>query len=813
MTKKYLLSLLFFLFFFASEGAELCIPPSGLGISSVTGTSANISWISPGTETQSEVLVMPFGSPAPTVNASGIIVATTIYTVTGLIPCTTYSVYVRTICGPGNVSVWAGPFTFSTGSAMICTTTMEGNSMTTVISGGIPPYSFSLNGGAAIPCGNTFTTTAIPGNNVIQVTDSMGCSCLSTVSTPNTFSVTIFPGSGFSPNDLVAVVTGGVAPFTYQWGLNGVSIPGATGATINAFGMSGVFNVMVTDANGFMVTATFVVGESSTPVANDDVMTIYQTDSNIAISPGSVLNNDYWGSAVGIPQMTALVIPPGFVLNPDGSVSVLSGTPAGVYTLVYQLCANLSPTMCDTANVVITIVNEGILMNAFIDSNNNGTQELGEPDFTQGQFGFEVNDNGTVNYVTSSNGEYIINQSDPANSYDLSYTINPEVSSQYTLATSSYSNVSMPLNSGIQVYNFPITQMPYHDLAVAVFPGGAPPRPGFIYYNTIMFRNNGNQAIASGTVTFIRDNAVVIVNVSPTPSTTSATGFTYDFTNLLPGEVRYLNVGMQVPTIPTVALGDVLTNNVSVSIPAGDIHISNNTNALSQTIVGSYDPNDKSEAHGGKIVYSDFTPNDYLTYTIQFENTGTFNAENVNIIDVLDEKLDETSVKMLHSSHGYILKRRDNELSWSFIGIDLPPSVANTTTGKGYVVFQVKPKAGYIVGDVIPNVADIFFDFNPPIVTNTFNTEFVNSLDVATFDNTSFVTYPNPTSGLVTVSLQNSAGIIDSVTINDVLGKKVQYDVIGKATALLDLSKLSQGIYFLKIQSEGQGKVVKVVKQ
>ncbi|MGH2664581.1 DUF7619 domain-containing protein [Flavobacterium sp.] len=817
MTKNYLLLLFFSLFIFLPSEAQNCNPPTALSVANVTATTATISWVSSGNATQWEVLVLPSGAPAPTISTVGMVSTTSLFTVNGLVSCTLYDFYVRAVCEPTVMSNWTPAAHFSTMSALICNTTVNGNSITTMVLGGTAPYQYTINGGPSmVSISGVFTVSVNLGVFVVQVIDANGCSCMTTVTVTNTggFSVTVSPSLDVPVSSLNAtVVTAiGTGPFGYQWSLNGMPISGATSSSLNVLGLSGVFSVTATDlVTGFTATDTFVL--EPIPVANDDIMTIYQTDSNVSNSGSSVFSNDYLGSSVSMPPVTVLTIPPGFVFNPDGSVSVLTGTPPGVYTLVYQLCSSFSPTSCDTATAIITVINEGISMNAFIDSNNNGAQDSGEPAFSQGQFGYELNDSGTVNYVTSSNGEYVINESNPANSYDLTYTIDPAVSSQYALTTSSYTNVSIIPNSGIQVYNFPITELPYHDLTVAVVPAGASPRPGFTYYNMIVYRNNGNQAIASGTVTFNKDNAVTIVNVSPAATTTNTTGFTYDFTNLLPGEVRSLYVLMQVPTIPTVDLGGILTNNASITIPVGDINVSNNTSTLSQIIVGSYDPNDKSEAHGGKIVHSGFTANDYLTYTIQFENTGTFAAENVSIEDSLDEKLDETSVKMTGASHGYTLNRVGNNLHWSFIGIDLPPSVANTTAGKGYVTFQVKPKADYAVGDIIPNIASIYFDFNPPIVTNTSNTEFVTSLGVAEFDNAAFIAYPNPASNSITVSLKNTGKIIDTVTVNDILGKIMQSDVIHNTTAVIDLSKLSQGIYFLKIQSEGQERVMKVVKQ
>ncbi len=300
---------------------------------------------------------------------------------------------------------------------------------------------------------------------------------------------------------------------------------------------------------------------------------------------------------------------------------------------------------------------------------------------------------------------------------------------------------------------------------------------------------------------------VSITSVSEAGIISTATGFTYDFTNLLPNETRIIYVVMQVPTIPTVTLGDLLTNTASITIPAGDVMLSNNTSSLTQTIVGSYDPNDKTESHGEKIVHASFSANDYLTYTIQFENTGTFYAENVRISDVLDAKLDETSVRMINASHSNVLTRVGNTLNWNMNGIDLLPSA------KGHVTFQIKPKPGYAIGDIIPNTAYIYFDFNPAIITNTFQTEFVNAMSVSGFENATFLVYPNPTNSFVTISGKNNSELIDSVVITDISGKTIQTKSINTVNAKIDLSDLSNGIYFAKVKSGNNLSIVKIIKQ
>jgi uncharacterized repeat protein (TIGR01451 family) len=209
-------------------------------------------------------------------------------------------------------------------------------------------------------------------------------------------------------------------------------------------------------------------------------------------------------------------------------------------------------------------------------------------------------------------------------------------------------------------------------------------------------------------------------------------------------------------------------------------------------------------------LHSSFTANDYLTYTIHFENTGTANAINIKVEDILDSKLEPSSIKMVDASAAYSLERIGNHLTWKFSGIDLPPSIAGTETGKGYVTFQVKPKTGYVLGDVIPNTADIFFDFNPAIVTNTCTTEFVNTLATTDFAFDQFSYYPNPVKNSLRIS---NTSKIESVRVTSVLGQEVLVKKVNDLQTELDLSLLSKGIYFVKVKAQEQEKVVKITKE
>jgi uncharacterized repeat protein (TIGR01451 family) len=453
----------------------------------------------------------------------------------------------------------------------------------------------------------------------------------------------------------------------------------------------------------------------------------------------------------------------------------------------------------------------GIRLNAFLDDNNNGTQEPTERNFPLGQFHYDINTANTVHNITAPFGVYTIYDVNPTNSYDVSYSIDAAYSTMYNVSTPGYNDLHVQTGSGMMIYNFPITSVQnYDDLATAIVPLTAP-RAGFSYKNIIVYSNLGSQTVASGTVTFNANQGTTISAISQTGTTSITDGFSYNFTDLLPFETRMITVTMYVPPIPTVAIGQLLTNTVSIEPIQTDIVPNNNSNISIQPIIASYDPNDKTEAHGEKILYSTFSNNDYLFYTIRFENTGNASAVDILISDELDSRLDESSVKMIASSHNYLLDRTNSGLIWRFENIQLPVSIADTEIGKGYISFKVKLKPGFDVGDIIPNKAEIYFDFNPAIITNTFNTEFVALLNTASFETDNFLLYPNPTKNTIHVELPNNLGdSIKTVSFYDVIGKSVKQISNSNSNAIMiDVSQLSSGMYFVEIQTENNTKLVK----
>jgi hypothetical protein len=149
-------------------------------------------------------------------------------------------------------------------------------------------------------------------------------------------------------------------------------------------------------------------------------------------------------------------------------------------------------------------------------------------------------------------------------------------------------------------------------------------------------------------------------------------------------------------------------------------------------------------------------------------------------------------------------------MEFKFDNILLPDSNINEPMSHGYISYRIKPKSTLITGDTIRNSASIYFDFNPPIITNTFNTEFVAQLGINDFENGDFVFYPNPVADRVTISVKNN-GSVASIAVYDVLGKLIvsEKPTSAASTHTIDLSSLSKGVYLLEVTSDSNLKVVK----
>jgi uncharacterized repeat protein (TIGR01451 family) len=379
--------------------------------------------------------------------------------------------------------------------------------------------------------------------------------------------------------------------------------------------------------------------------------------------------------------------------------------------------------------------------------------------------------------------------------FGLTQTLSPQVENPYyTVSPASYTATFTDYGNNETVDFCIMPNGVYRDLDIMIFPL-SPARPGFDAIYKVHYENKGTET-QSGTVSLVFEDYVTdFVSANPAIASQVEDLLSWDFVNLAPFESREimltLNVNSPLET-PAVNIGHVLNFTANVSSDTDETPADNTFN-YEQIVVGSYDPNDKIVS--AEIIDLDHL-DDYLYYTIRFQNTGTFYAENVVVKDMLSANLDLTTLQMVSASHAYrSTLTNTNQLEFFFDGINLPAVGDDEPGSHGYVTFKVKPISDLPIFAEIDNEANIYFDFNAPITTNLVTT-MVYALGIPEFDTDAVVLYPNPVRN--TLSIQSDA-TIETVSIYNTLGQLVK-TVSGQTT--IDVSELSRGSYIVQVTSD-----------
>ena len=189
------------------------------------------------------------------------------------------------------------------------------------------------------------------------------------------------------------------------------------------------------------------------------------------------------------------------------------------------------------------------------------------------------------------------------------------------------------------------------------------------------------------------------------------------------------------------------------------------TERYCREITGAYDPNSKEAIPEG---YSDenFIDRTWeINYTLNFQNVGNDTAFTVIIIDSLTEHLDISTLKVQGGSHPFTWQlEADRNLVFTFNNINLPDSLTNEAGSQGYVNLSIKPKSEVEFGTQIINKAAIYFDFNEPIITNSFihtirTPIFSNSTHLELCEGDNSFGFPLLTDTLVIDSMMTSDGL------------------------------------------------------
>lgn len=337
-----------------------------------------------------------------------------------------------------------------------------------------------------------------------------------------------------------------------------------------------------------------------------------------------------------------------------------------------------------------------------------------------------------------------------------------------------------------------------HDVSISL--AGSALRPGFPFnaYATI----TNATAFPSGTLTISMDLDAVLgaVTAAPTAAVNSNAHVEWELAALAPYSSTQLRIFGTVPPDITL-LGTERIFMATVVNGIGEANTANNTTTRNVTVTGSYDPNDKqgvTSTTGRSNLYF-LDADEHIDYTIRFQNTGTDTAFTVVVRDVIDTDLDLNSFRVLGSSHSFVPSfGQGREVVFTFPNVLLPDSSTDLLGSQGFISYRLQPIASIALGDTIANTAGIYFDFNPPIITNTVVHEVTTGVSVKEqVAGDRLPVRPNPTTDLLFVTLPEGADRGFRVLAVD--GRVVEVKGMGTAQGLqLDVRSLAAGTYVVR---------------
>jgi uncharacterized repeat protein (TIGR01451 family) len=402
-------------------------------------------------------------------------------------------------------------------------------------------------------------------------------------------------------------------------------------------------------------------------------------------------------------------------------------------------------------------------------------------------------------YATlGGNGAYLLNL--PPGNYTLTQS-SPAVEEHCTGAP-----IPFTVNAGATTTrNLPDTSVVPLDLEVMVSSGAA--RPGFQFQCAAVVRNL--TPTSSGNITLVMTFDPLLTYVSSTPAgTLSGNTITWSQAQLTAWQQRNVVVSFQVPANPAL-IGTQLATTAVVSSVGNDPVPANNTATDLRTITGSYDPNDKrATTSTGDTAQWTIGEDEWVDYVIRFQNTGTDTAFNIVITDTLPVDLDPVTIVMGAASHPFTWQiEGQGTLKFLFPNILLPDSNINEPLSHGFVGFRIRPRLPLLPGDVIANVANIYFDFNPPVITEPSILTVDFSTGIATGTKGPLRVFPNPAHDRLLLVLPAGADRFFTLLGADGRVFTVSARPVGNGLEL-DIAALAPGLYVV-CTAQGSARFVK----
>jgi uncharacterized repeat protein (TIGR01451 family) len=687
------------------------------------------------------------------------------------------------------------------------------------ISGGTAPYTTTWY---TAPPQTGYTAAAlISGTYSFDVHDAAGCGQTGSVYVPPVDVVSAsflsVPAVCIAANgSMTAYPTGGVAPYHYLWST------GATTATISSR-PAGNYSVKITDNLGCSITK-YPYLPSTSPVTIGAISTpatcVYASDgTNTALALGGTPPYSYgWSSGGTTSTISALPYGPYWVFATDAA-----GCTTPPYYSYVGYNASASSCYCSIEGTV------------YHDINGNCTQDAGEPGIPNIQIHIAGGPLGNAYTYTDASGFY---------SYKVpsgSYTVSQTVLAYYPLSSCQVNNIAVTSVAGtgcINTINFADSMDTVHDMHISTWDYYHPHDPtgtaitGHTYTAATIIVNEGSVPEDSVMATYKTDGQLFSPAFIPGGFFAGSPYFytTNTVPSVAPGGSTMFLENYTVPTNIPMGTSVIIKDTVSYKGPTSnwltDYSPWNNVNYFTTITAASFDPNfkevsPKGTGPAGIIQYTD----SILEYMVHFQNTGNWMAENIYVLDTLDDNLDWTTLRPTFASAQCktdLMQSGTKKVArFTFSNINLPPQSTDEMRSNGMFTYTIHIKPSLPVGTQFRNHASIYFDYNAPVVTNsTLNTlgsagPGVGVKNINPVNYSSFNIYPNPANQTFNAIITSQTAATAEMKISDITGRLMATRTItlqtGMQTVPVDVSQLAPGTYFVTLHNNGTIQTQKLV--
>jgi hypothetical protein len=690
-----------------------------------------------------------------------------------------------------------------TATASSCTSAT--GTATLSIFGGQTPYTIVWHGRSST---STTITGLPPGPQSFTVTDANGCTNSGAVIIPpiSVISASISDNKPICPNNngsltVSASSTAGIASFNWS---NGQSTTTISNLSI------GYYKCVITDNNGCIVEKSIYLDYASPVVLRvrtKDASCIFNADgSATAVASGGTAPYTYtWSDGSNTASISS---------KKSGQYSVSVRDANGCYNknwVMARIGYNPNNNSCYCV----------IKGNVFDDLDSNCTKNTNEENI----FNTRVTCSGIGSTFTDYSGNYSFKV--PAGNYTITQT--PLYNSNQSPCQNNNIAVSFTTVGGgcNQVIDFGNVSTPYHD--IVIFPViNMAPIPGKNYNYRIIMKNEGNRNESSVNFTLFEDGRLNYATTSGVTLNSLGNGLYKPSApiSISKGQSHVFWRYYFTPT--TLTLGTICnfrdsaayTSPISLKWIDDEASPWNNIHDYDDIVVSSYDPNQKNVYPQG-IGEKGIIPLEQkqFTYVVQFENNGTANADKVVIIDTLDADLDWSTFKTLDASHGVdVFIDLNGVVTFTFDRINLAytPKGVYEPAAQGYVSYSIKAKSNVGPGTQLTNFADIYFDYNAPVRTNTtINTYATDTTNIPSLKlNEHIALYPNPNNGSMQLSASENLGKTFHLEIYNLQGQILDNILQYEINTPINTQQLPVGIYILKVTTmDGRVHFVKFIRQ